>query len=108
MLLLGKIKSEKGFDKIVPYTKTDLFHQAFVSLSMIDTKKTMNMFDKFLDDRSYQYMDPNGTGKHESGYNTLICILEENKEASKYVKKYSFSSRSKKKLVEDAFKKLNI
>ncbi|RLE46173.1 hypothetical protein DRJ25_04595 [Candidatus Woesearchaeota archaeon] len=75
MFALAEIKSEKGFERIKEYTKTNLFHQAFISMSKIDLEQTMKYFDKFLDERCEKYNPKKINTRHESGYYTLLEIF---------------------------------
>lgn len=104
MLTLGRVHSKKAFDKIQYYTKTGLFHQAFISMAEIDTARTMVLFEGFLDKHGDKYADKsNTTYGHDSGFNTLVLLLEQHPSARDFVKKYDLAKHEqKKKLVQDA------
>lgn len=101
MLSLGEIKSEEGFEKIKPYTKTELFHQAFISMAKIDVERTMKEFEEYLNQNSHLYNEKYITTRHESGFFTLTMLFEHGS-PEKLVANYDFSNESKKKLVDDA------
>lgn len=103
MLSLGKIGSEKAFDRIAQYTETNLFHQAFVSLAEIDLSRTMAVFEKFLDKNCTKYDKNNTTFGHDSGFNTLTCLIKNYPAARDLVKNYNLSKNKQKKgLIQDA------
>ena len=101
MLLLGKISSKNAFDRIRPYTETGFFHQAFIAMANINIENTMGLFDKFLTEHAGIYSTKEGTYKHDSGYNTLICLLEDHNEAAEFAKGFS-AEGAKKNLIDDA------
>lgn len=102
MRILGKIGSEKAFDRIAEYAGTNLFHQAFVSMAEIDLAKTMRLFEDFLDKNCGKYGKSNVTFGHDSGFNTLALLLELHPGARELAKAYDLSNEYKKKLVQDA------
>ncbi|MEM4263495.1 MAG: hypothetical protein QW666_01190 [Candidatus Woesearchaeota archaeon] len=103
MLTLGKMHSKTAFDKIKHYTKTSLFHQAFISMAEIDLARTMVIFEDFLDKHCNRYDTSNTTFWHDSGFNTLVLLLELYPSARDLIKKYDLSKHEKKKkLVQDA------
>jgi hypothetical protein len=104
MLTLGKMGSKKAFDRIAAYTDTGLFHQAFVSLAMIDIKKALPLLEKFIDKHCILYQsDCTPAPEADSGFDTLVTILDMDERAKELV--YEFDLQSdflKKKLVKDA------
>ncbi len=103
MLALGEIGSERGFHKIVPYTKTELFHQAFISLAKINPLKAMVLFDNFLNQNYLIYQQQeNPTHKHDSGFNTLVSILASYPCPEELVTSLHTYNPQKKKLIDDA------
>jgi hypothetical protein len=105
MLSLGKIKCKLAFDRIKEYINTGLFNQAFVALADIDLEKTMGFLDSFLSENSNKYSEENPTYKHDSGYNTLVCLLDNHTEAVSFAKGFR-AEGAKKKLIEDALQNL--
>lgn len=102
MAVLGKIGSEKAFDRIAEYTETNLFHQAFMAMAEIDLEKTTMLFEDFLDKHCSKYEKSNATFRHDSGFNTLALLCELYPAARELVKNYDLSNEHKKKLVQDA------
>lgn len=103
MLILGKVRSKKAFDRIRQYTGTSLFHQAFISLAKIDLAKATALFENFLDVHCQFYDRNNKAFMHNSGFNTLTRLLENHPAARALVQKYDISKNERKKrLVQDA------
>jgi len=102
MAVLGKIRSEKAFDRIAEYTDTNLFHQAFIAMAELDLERATRRFEYFLDEHCSKYDKSNDTFRHDSGFNTLALLLELHLGARELVKAYDLSNEQKKKLVQDA------
>lgn len=94
MLTLGKIRSENAFEKILHFTETNLFHQAYIALSEIDPPRAFEHFEKYLDTHCRELE------RHESGLSTLVVMIKNN--GTKELKKYDLSDPAKKKLVDKA------
>jgi hypothetical protein len=75
MLALGAAKSEAAHERIVPYTKTELFHTAFIALAQIDFAKAMPLFKEYLHAHAQDYLPENKATRNCSGYNTLLGIF---------------------------------
>ena len=103
MSVLGETGSKKAFDRIGQYTETNLFHQAFISLAKIDLTKAMVLFENFLGAHCLFYDRNNKAFMHDSGFNTLIRLLESHPAARALAQAYDLSkNEQKKRLVQDA------
>lgn len=99
MFALGKIR--QGLERIERYTSGNMAHEAFISMGAIDIKKTMELFESYLDKHCEKYVDENETKKADSGYWTLYVLLDY-KGAEKELKKYDLTNTKKYNLVKDA------
>jgi len=100
MLALGKMHSEKAFERIIPYTETRHSHQAFISLARINPAKTAPIFEKYMDARQHLYEAKKSAN---DGFQTFFMMLEDYEGSpEEFVKDYDLSNNAKNKFVAGA------
>lgn len=100
MSILGKLGSVPAFERIVPYTETGLFHQAYLALADIDTPRAFALFERFLDTHCHVYDTGKDTGYFDSGCFTLTALIDHH--GPEEARKYNCSVPGKKRVVQAA------
>lgn len=97
MSILGKLGSGPAFERIVPYTETGLFHQAYLALAGIDAPRAFALFERFLDTRCHLYGTEKDTRYFDSGCFTLTVLIDHH--GPEEARKYNCSDPGKKRVV---------
>lgn len=97
ILALGKMHSEKAFERILPYTETNLSHQAFISLARINPAKTAPIFERYMNARPHLYEAKKSANDF---FQTLFFMLEDYEgNPEDFIKAYDLSDESKRKFI---------
>lgn len=104
LLTLGRINSNAGYMRIAQFVSKSLFHQAFVALSQINLFDAMKLLDMFMSKRVTELDPGSDTYDHDSGYNALLYILEDNPGAAEIASLFDMADDKKKDIVMKALK----